>query len=114
MAHPQSGPMREQIRIESRSASQDSNGEPLSTWSLVAVRRAEKIQTTGRESWSSKERHARIPTLFRMRFPFDFEVLPQMRVTHAGKVYDVVSAVNEDGLKIFLVLTCEELVGEPQ
>lgn len=108
-----SGFLREVIRIEQRSTVQDLNGEESPTWSLVATRLAEKVATPGREVWSSKERHARIPTVFRIRFPKTVSVEPKMRVIHKGKIFDIISAVDENGRGVDMLLSCEELVGEP-
>ena len=107
------GSMREVIRIEVRATVQDENGEEAPSWNLVAERRAQKLATPGSEVWSSKERSARIPTIFKMRFPKTFEVLPQMRVVHRDHVYNIISAIDSDGRSVNLLLTCEELVNEP-
>jgi head-tail adaptor len=108
-----SGAMRHVVRIEKRAPVQDGAGEQSTTWTLVAERRAEKVATPGREFWSGQERGARVPTVFRMRNPRTFEVLPQMRLTFQGKVFDIISAVDADGRGIDLSLSCDELVNEP-
>lgn len=108
-----SGRMRERIKIQLRSTIQDAAGEESPTWSTVAERNAEKLALPGNEIWSSKERSARVPTIFRMRFPKEFEVKPQMRVIHKSKIYDIISAVDEDGLGVDLLVSCDELVNEP-
>lgn len=109
-----SGPMREVIRFERKSSSQDDSGEQMPVWTLVAERRAEKMQMPGREVWSSKQRAGRIPTVFRIRFPKEFTVEPQMRLIHKSRVYDITSAYDEDGREVNLLVTCDELVGEPK
>lgn len=107
------GPMRQVIRIEERTSVQDENGEEKFSWNLVAQRRAELVAFPGSEIWSSKERSARVPTIFRMRFPKTIKVMPQMRVVYKGRVFDIGSAVDEDGRETNLLLTCNELIGEP-
>ena len=108
------GALRQVIAIEQRDDSKDETGEPLVKWNLVATRRAEKLQTPGTEIYAAEERAGRIPTVFRIRHPrSDFAVLPKMRVTHDGKLYDIKSAHDPDGRKVELLLTCLELVGEP-
>jgi head-tail adaptor len=106
------GAMRDVIRIEQRSTEQDAAGEQVPTWALVAERYAEKTETPGTEGWSSRERIARVPTSFRMRWP-SFTVRPDMRVIHKGRVYNVLSAIDETGVSKDLLLTCEEVVSEP-
>jgi SPP1 family predicted phage head-tail adaptor len=108
------GAMRKQIRIEERTTTQDAAGEQVFVWNLVGSPRAEKIQTPGREVWSAAERNARVPTVFRIRHPrTDYTVKPQMRVTCDGVLFDILSAHDPDGMKVDLVLTCNELVNEP-
>lgn len=107
------GFMRDVIRIEQRSTAQDGSGEESPIWSLVATRLAEKLMTPGREIWSAKERHARIPTVFRIRSPDSFSVGPQMRIVHKSKVYNISSVIEDNGHNGYSLLTCEELVGEP-
>lgn len=106
------GAMRDVIRIEERSSVQDANGELSPTWTLVGERYAEKVETAGSEGWTGRERIARVPTLFRLRWPTAFTVRPHMRVVHKGRVYDVLSAFDETGVAKDLTLSCEEVVGE--
>lgn len=107
------GPMREVVRIEQRSTTQDALGEESTTWVLVAQRRAAVVAMPGSEVWASKERHGRVPTMFRMRWPADVTVLPSMRIVWRGRLFNIVSAVDETGRRTDLLVTCDELVGEP-
>lgn len=107
------GAMRHVVRIEQRLANQDANGEESPSWSLVTQRRAEMLPTPGTEVFSSETRNARVPTVFKMRWPREVTVLPQMRLTTKGRLYNILSAVNDGGRGVDLLLTCEELVGEP-
>ncbi len=106
------GRMREVVRIEQRSPTQDAAGEFLLNWTLFAQRRAEIVRTPGREVWSSSERQGRVPTLFRLRYLDG--VMPAMRLICNAKVYDIISAIDPDGLGAELVLTTEELVEATQ
>ena len=108
------GTMRHQVRIEKRTQAPDAAGELQTGWVLVAQRRAEKLSTPGREVWTAAQRAARVPTIFKLRHPrTDFEVLPQMRLTCDGKLYDIISAHDPDGRQVDLLVTCDELVNEP-
>jgi head-tail adaptor len=107
------GKRRHRIRIEQRSTSKDTSGEQLTTWSLVGTRYAEQLETPGRELWSGREKSARVPTIFELRYPKDFDVMPNMRVVFDGKVFEIVSVTNPDGVKVKMLLNTEQLVGEP-
>lgn len=110
----ESGRFRKQIKLELRTSQPDAAGEPVFSFTFVAKRRAEKLQTPGRELWSAAQRSARVPTIFKIRHPRDdFDVLPQMRLTCDGVLYDVISAVDPDGRRIDMLVTCDELVNEP-
>lgn len=103
------GAMRHEVRIERRTTTQQASGQPEDTWLLVAERRAERIATTGTERDAAQQEIARVPTVFKIRYLEG--VLPSMRLTSGGKLYDIKSAV-PDPLNVELVITCEELVGE--
>jgi SPP1 family predicted phage head-tail adaptor len=108
------GAMRKLVRIEKKTQLQDSTGEPKFSWELVGSPRAEKLQAPGRELWSAAERSGRVPTVFRIHHPrADYAVKPQMRLTCDGVLYDIVSAYDPDGMKVDLLITCDELVNEP-
>jgi SPP1 family predicted phage head-tail adaptor len=109
------GKMRYEVRIEKPSTAPDPAGEPIGSWVLVVdKRRAELMATPGREFYSAAERQARVPTMFKIRHPrSDFTVEPQMRLVFKGRWFDILSAVDPDGLEVELVISTEERVGEP-
>lgn len=106
------GQMRFVVRIEQRTTVQDAAGEPNNTWTLFQQRRASVERTPGRELWASDQRQGRVPTMFRLRFLDG--VLPQMRLIHNSKVFNILSAFDPDGTKAELTIMAEELVEEAQ
>lgn len=115
------GAMRDVIRIERRSATQDAAGEPALSWIFVARCRAEYVPADpGREVFTSEKRQGLIPTTFKLRFREG--VVPAMRVILEGwnkvdqvateQVFDIISAVNPDRVKVQLVISAEEHVEE--
>lgn len=106
------GALRHQVRIEKQSTSRDAAGQPLEQWTLFALRRAAIQRTPGSEIFAAQERNGRVPTVFRLRWVDG--VLPAMRLLFGGKVYDIQSATDPDGLKDELVISALELVEEPQ
>ncbi len=108
--------MRDVVRIEKRSTAQDAVGEPVLQWVFFVQRRAQVEQASGREVWSSEQRQGRVPTTVRMRFVPG--VLPEMRLvlparlptSPEDRIFNILSAVDPDGLRVELVITAEELV----
>ena len=109
------GRMRHVVRIDQRVTTQDAAGEQVLTWNQFATRRAAIEVTPGRELWSSQERQGRVPTIFRLRYLDG--VVPSMRLIHSRdgseKVFNILSAIDPDGLRVELVITTEELVEVP-
>ena len=104
------GQLRHTVRIERRSSTQDAAGEQVNSWSLVFHKRAALVRTPGREVFAAAERQGRVPTVFKLRFVEG--VLPEMRLIHGGKVFDIVSAIDPTGMRAELHITAEEHVEE--
>jgi SPP1 family predicted phage head-tail adaptor len=102
--------MRHRVTIQQRATGTDAAGGMLNTWEDFARRRASIDRTTGSELWGSAQRSARVPTVFRLRFLEG--VVPKMRLLCGGAVYNILSAVDQEGRKAELVITAEELVEE--
>lgn len=104
------GDLRHSVTIERRSSTQDAAGEPVRTWTLVATRRAAIKRLPGSEVFSAQQNQGRVPTVFLLRWLSG--VLPAMRLTSGGKVYNITSARDPDGRLEMLEVVCEELVEE--
>lgn len=102
------GEMRHQVVIQQRSTTQDSAGEASTVWTTFAAVRAALERAPGREVWASAQRSGRVPVVFRLRYLAD--VTPAMRIYFAGKVHNILSAVDVAGRKEELLITAEELV----
>lgn len=105
-----SGKMRHQVRIEQRSTTQDSSGDPQLTWSTFVEVRAAVEYSSGREVWASGQRQGRVPTVFTLRYIDG--VLPSMRLVFRKTVYDILSAVDQEGRREKLIVTAVEHVEE--
>lgn len=104
------GQMRHQVRLEQRVSTQDTAGEPTLSWALFAERRASIERMAGRELWGAEQRLGRVPTIFRLRW-FD-GVSPAMRLLWNGNVFDILSAIDPDGMSVELEVTALEHVDE--
>ncbi len=106
------GEMRYQVTLTRRTTQLDAAGEPEEVWLLVGQRRAAMRSAPGSEVWSADQRSARVPTVFRLRFVEEFEVLPEMRLTCGDRVFDIISAIDPDGMRAELIVTTMEHVEE--
>ncbi len=104
------GDMRHVVTLEIRSQQLDSAGQPVDVWLFFAERRAALERAPGREVWASAQRSGRVPTVFRLRYLDG--VTPAMRLLHAGKVFDILSAIDQAGRGEELLITAEEHVEE--
>ena len=107
------GPMRCTILFQRRTTLQVGTGEPRTEWLDVGARYAEKLATPGEVIWSGRERSARVPTVFKIRYPREVDITPDLRVIYDGRLYDISSVVDPTGRKEDLLVSCSELVGEP-
>lgn len=108
------GELREVVRILRPSQVQDETGQKVDGWETVAdnVRAKKRAQPGGESVAAGPQTVARVPTTFLIRWPHSFEVDSTMRIVHREKVFQVVSAVDEDSRRREVLVTCEELVGE--
>jgi SPP1 family predicted phage head-tail adaptor len=102
--------MRHRVTIQQRVSGVDAAGGVRNTWEDFATRWASVDWAAGSEVWGSAQRSGRVPAVFRLRYLAG--VTPAMRLTLDGKVYNVLSAVDQEGRKAELVITAEELVGD--
>ena len=108
------GDMRFQIEIQERSSALDSAGQQVETWTTLTTRRASVQRTPGAEFFNSMSHQGRVPTVFRLRYPVELTKLvgPEMRVLFGTRVYNIISAVDQAGIKEELIITALENLGE--
>lgn len=104
------GAMRYIISVQQRSQTLDAWGAPTEAWVEVFSCRAAIDWTPGREVFEAAARNARTPTTFRIRWRAG--VVPSMRIVYQTRVFNIISAVDQDGRREQLTLMAEELVSE--
>lgn len=109
------GTLREIVKILRPSQKQDETGQKVDGWELVKDGvRAEYLASPGVEAVAAgRQTVARVPTQFKIRVPLTFEVNATMRLIWKTKTFQIVGAVDERARRVDMVVTCEELVGEP-
>jgi SPP1 family predicted phage head-tail adaptor len=104
------GTMRHRATLQQRATGLDAAGGVRNAWEDFATRWASLERTPGSEVWASAQNSGRVPAVFSLRYLAG--VTPAMRLVYDGKVYNVLSAVDQEGRKAEIVITAEELVGE--
>jgi SPP1 family predicted phage head-tail adaptor len=81
------GDLREQVTFLRKAVARDGYGAETVTWAEVATVRAAVWPITGKEAFSSGQRHADATHRVRMRVRADIN--PTMRMRNRGNVFDV-------------------------
>ena len=96
------GELRSRITIESYTATRDSMGGEVKTWSTVATVWASKAHQTSREFFVAAKTNAEMTDLFIARYRSG--VTPKMRVSFDSKYYDIIGAYDPDSRRRELYL----------
>lgn len=85
---------------------QNDYGAFVTTWQDIATVWAEIKPISGREYFSAQQVQSEVTTQIWIRYRDGIE--PTMRVAHKGKLYEIVSVLNYQGLNKALQLMCKE------
>ena len=96
------GNLDRRIQIQQPSTAQDATGEPLTTWSDVAICWAHVQDISGRQYVAAGGVQNEVQTQITIRHRTG--LAPSMRVLHAGNTYRVEAILGQD--KRFLTLMC--------
>ena len=83
------GALDRMVRIERPVTAQDSFGEPIVTWTLVATAHAEIVPMRASERFTSQQFLAEVDTRLRLRWRDDVDAT--MRVVFENTAYDIAS-----------------------
>jgi SPP1 family predicted phage head-tail adaptor len=100
--------LRHRITIQQPTISQGSMGGATETWSTLATVWAQKANKSSREFYAAHKINAEITDLFICRHRTGVE--SNMRVLFDGQAYDIISAIDPDGRRRELHITCKEVV----
>jgi SPP1 family predicted phage head-tail adaptor len=90
------------ITIQTPSATQDANGEPLTTWTTWGTAWADIEDQTGRQYIASGGVQNAVQTQITIRWRAG--VVPSMRITHGANTYRIEAVLGQD--KRFMQLMC--------
>jgi len=103
----QSGTLRHRITLQTFTTAPDSYGEPIKTWSDLATVWAAVEPLTGREYFQAQQTHAEVT--YRVRIRYRADVVPTMRIAHAGKTLEILAAIDVGERRREMHLMCREL-----
>lgn len=104
-----SGMLRHRVTLQQFRQGQDAYGGPVETWEDVAIVWASLEAMSGREFFASQQAQSEVTQRIRIRYRAG--VTADMRVTHNGKVFNIVAPL-PDNRGRELVLMCREVSNE--
>lgn len=106
------GELRYRLVIERRTAVQSSSGDLEDRWVVFASRRAKLTRSLGSEPFGAQQQVGSTTVTFTMRYLDG--VTQAMRISSGGKLFDIKSAIDMDGQKRELTVTCVQRAGEAE
>lgn len=100
------GNLRHRVLIEQRQLAQDGRGDPVETWTAFAEAWAAVEPLSGRERFAARQEGSEVTTRVRLRYLAG--VTPEMRLSFAGRLYDIEAVIDPDERHRALVLLCVE------
>lgn len=104
------GRLRHVVTLERQSATKDSFGEVVDTWTTLGppTVRAAKQPLNGKEYFAAGGENSEVTTRFRMRYQTAIADLNNSdRLVHGSDIYDIESVINQDGRNIELIIMCK-------
>ena len=98
------GRLHKRVKIEQRSSTQDSAGEPLHTWSTFTNAYAAIEPSSARELMAAHAVMSEVTHLVMLRWQAG--ILPSMRVNYDGMLLNIQSIINKNQDSKELVLVC--------
>jgi len=102
------GPLRKRVAIEQATETQDSQNEPIVTWTVYKYRWASIEPVRGNERYLSQEKLASVTHKIRIRYTEG--VTPKMRINWAGRLFEIESIVDPFERHRDMQLMCTEYV----
>ena len=106
-----SGDLRHRVTIQSRSTSQDSFGQELTTWSDVATVWAAVVPLTGRELLAAAAINAELTHTVTIRYQAQFAnpiAMAKMRIQYGTRLFNIQSSIDQNERHILIDLGCAE------
>lgn len=100
--------LRQQIVIETPTATRDTAGGQILSWATFATVRAAKKHNYSREFYAAQKINSEITDLYTIRYRTGINA--KMRGICDGKTYDILGANDPDGRRREIYLLCREVI----
>lgn len=102
------GELKQVVTIQQNRRTFDTNGDPTTSWTDLATRRASIMPTVGTEKDAGGTFAAVVTVKIKMRY---FAGLtPAQRIQNDSKNYEILSVVNVESADVVHELICKEIV----
>jgi SPP1 family predicted phage head-tail adaptor len=100
------GPMRDRVLVQTWTETQNSVGEPITSWSAYATRWCQVTPLNGTEKWAGSEKLAEVSHHFRLRYDsITKAITPKMRLSWDSRTFDISSVTNMRNREIIILAT---------
>jgi SPP1 family predicted phage head-tail adaptor len=109
------GDFRRLVTLQARSATQDSYGSQVNTWYDVAPLWADMNPLQGRELLAAQALYTEVTSEISVRYSSVFadpKAIAAMRLSYAGRYFDILGMVNEEERNHIVKLFCKEGVSD--
>lgn len=102
----QAGLLRKRLIIQKRSTTQDSYGQPLTSWTDVAIVWGEVVPTSGNENQSADALQSSENFIVTIRYRAG--ITAKMRIKYGNRLFDIQSVLDENERHRTINLSCVE------
>ncbi|MDP2026445.1 phage head closure protein [Sulfuriferula sp.] len=105
------GDFRRLVTLQARSSTQDSYGSQLATWYDVATLWANMNPLIGRELLAAQALYTEVTSEITVRYSAIFatpKAVAAMRISYAGRLFDILGMVNQEERNHLVSLFCKE------
>lgn len=104
----EAGKLRHRVTIKSKSATRDTFGGEVITWTTYATVWAAVEPLTGREWLEGRQPTAEVTTRIRIRYRSG--ITPEMQAVYGAHTYDILAVVQPEENRQELQLMCQEII----
>ena len=101
------GLLRHRITVQAATSSRNATGEPVAAWAAVGVRWGQILPLSGREATPGSQVEGR--NTVRITIRYYPGLTAEHRLTHDGRIFEILSVINPNERGIISDCLCEEV-----